>query len=218
MSQLLPMNKPMALLSDIHGNLPALEEVLRWLTDREVTSLFVAGDILLGGDQPLEVWRRLRQAQAHCVRGLSDNALVSIDTRNLEAIGEEQKAKLERFIRTRAMIGDLVLKEVRSLPQTLRVPLIDGSEVVITHGAPTDPNAEISDDLRDEEMLALIGDDPADVVVCGATHVPFQRTIEGVHVINVGSVGAAPEGRFAHFTTLMPRMDGAQIEQHVVEY
>ena len=66
--------------------------------------------------------------------------------------------------------------------------------------------------------MALIADDPADIVICGATHVPFQRRLEELHVVNIGSVGAAPEGQVAHFTILTPRMEGALIAQDYVTY
>src|SRR6185436_12666473 len=46
--------------------------------------------------------------------------------------------------------------------------------------------------MSDEEISALLGDDPADLVICGGSHVPFDRTVTGVRVINVGSVGEAP--------------------------
>lgn len=68
-------------------------------------------------------------------------------------------------------------------------------------------------------MLALLAGDPATIVVCGASHVPFQRDLEDVRVINVGSVGAAPEGAVADFTVITPRPDGTMlIEQDHVEY
>jgi predicted phosphodiesterase len=49
--------------------------------------------------------------------------------------------------------------------------------------------------MTDEEISALIGDDPADLVICGGSHVPFDRVVSGVRVINVGSVGEAPSGQ-----------------------
>ena len=73
-------------------------------------------------------------------------------------------------------------------------------------------------DVLDEEILALLDDDPADIIVCGATHVPFQRTVGEYHVVNVGSVGAAPEGKIAHYTVLTPKMSGADILQDWVSY
>ena len=61
-------------------------------------------------------------------------------------------------------------------------------------------------------------DDPADIIVCGGTHVPFQRTIGEYHIVNVGSVGAAPEGQIAHYTVLTPKMSGADVLQDWVSY
>ena len=72
--------------------------------------------------------------------------------------------------------------------------------------------------MSDDEMRSLLADDPADIIVCGGSHVPFQRVLEEVHVVNVGSVGAAPEGRVAHYTIITPRMDGTEVLQNYVEY
>jgi diadenosine tetraphosphatase ApaH/serine/threonine PP2A family protein phosphatase len=57
-----------------------------------------------------------------------------------------------------------------------------------------DPAEPFSFDMSDEEVDALIGDDPADVIVCGMSHTPFHRTIGDIQIINVGSIGEAPDG------------------------
>ncbi|HJL32668.1 MAG TPA: hypothetical protein RMI62_26505, partial [Polyangiaceae bacterium LLY-WYZ-15_(1-7)] len=54
-------------------------------------------------------------------------------------------------------------------------------------------------------------DDPADVVIVGAAHVPFLRAVDDTRVVGLGSVGEAPEGGVAHFAIIRPRMDGAEI-------
>jgi diadenosine tetraphosphatase ApaH/serine/threonine PP2A family protein phosphatase len=164
------------------------------------------------------VWRRLSEIKAHCVRGVSDSALCSVDTSKLVPMNDTERQKLEAFLWTRRTVGELILESLRRLPLSLRVPLIDGSEVVIVHGSPNDPMQEISQDMSDDEVLALVSDDPADVVVCGASHVPFQRALDGVHVVNVGSVGAAPEGRIAHYSILTPTPGARTVEQNWVEY
>jgi predicted phosphodiesterase len=74
-------------------------------------------------------------------------------------------------------------------------------------------------DMSDPEMLALVGDDPADVVVCGMSHVPFERELEGVHIINVGSIGEAPTGdglRVAHATWIETSARGLSVEPILV--
>jgi predicted phosphodiesterase len=208
----------MGLISDVHGRLDALEAVLEELERRGVKRTYVAGDLLTGGPEPLKVWRRLTEIKAQCVRGISDSALCSVDASKLVPMNDQERQKLEAFLWTRRSVGELVLESLRRLPLTLRVPLIDGSEVVIVHGSPNDPFQEISQDMDDDEVLSLVSDDPADVVVCGGSHVPFQRALDGVHVVNVGSVGAAPEGRVAHYSILTPTPGARTVEQNWVEY
>ena len=213
-----PASGPIAFISDVHGRLDALDAVLEETSRRGVTRVYVAGDLLTGGPDPLGVWRRLSEIKAMCVRGVSDSALCSVDTSKLVPLNEREREKLDQFLWTRKAVGELVLESLRRLPLSLRVPLIDGSEVVVVHGSPGDPLQEISQDMDDDEVLALVADDPADVVVCGASHVPFQRALDGVHVVNVGSVGAAPEGRVAHYTILTPTPGLRTVEQNWVDY
>ena len=213
-----PAAGPIGFLSDLHGNLGALEAVLGELERLEVKRLYIAGDLLLGGEEPLEVWHRLQDRGAVCTRGPSDLALGSVDPGSLVPIDNEQRKQARLFADTRAAIGDLVAERLRRLPEQQRIPLIDGREVLMVHGSPADPGREISHDLSDDEILALLDDDPADIIVCGSTHVPFQRAVEEYHVVNVGSVGAAPEGQVAHYTVLTPRMSGADILQDWVSY
>jgi predicted phosphodiesterase len=213
-----PASAPMGFFSDVHGNLRALEAVLDELARRGVGDIYVAGDLLLGGDEPAEVFKRLSQVGAKCVRGLGDAALSQIAPTSLKPLDEEQRAMADRFMKTRTAIGDLALKFLSRLPERRRIPMIDGTEIVVVHGSPADPTVEITHDLEDDEMRVLCADDPADIVVCGASHVPFVRVLEDRKVVNVGSVGAAPEGNIAHYTVITPRMEGTIIEQDCVEY
>ncbi|MBW1761676.1 MAG: metallophosphoesterase family protein [Deltaproteobacteria bacterium] len=213
-----PEASPIAFLSDVHGNLTALEVVLAELERLDVKRVYVAGDLLLGGDEPLEVWQRLQALGATCTRGPSDSALGSVDPGSLVPIDEEQRRQARLFSKTRGAIGDLVAERLRRLPEQQRVPLVDGREILMVHGSPADSNREISHDLSDDEVLALLDDDPADIIVCGSTHVPFQRAVAEYHIVNVGSVGAAPEGQVAHYTVVTPRMSSADILQDWISY
>lgn len=213
-----PEAGPIAFLSDLHGNLLALDVVLAELERLSVKRIYVAGDLLLGGDEPLEVWQRLQAQGATCTRGTSDLALGSVDPGSLVPIDEEQRRQARLFAETRAAIGDLVAERLRRLPEMQRIPLVDGREVLMVHASPADSNREITHDLSDDEVLALLNDDPADIIICGSTHVPFQRSVEEYHIVNVGSVGAAPEGQVAHYTVVTPRMGSADILQDWVSY
>lgn len=210
--------RPMAFISDVHGNLRALDAVLDAIKEQGVEDIFAIGDHVLGGPEPLAVWRKMVQAGVRCTRGTSDRALASIDPESLQPSNEQERLQAERFARTRDELGDLVIAQLKRLPEQVRMPLVNGSELLMLHGAPADPFAELSHDLSDDEVLALIADDPADVIVCGSTHVPFDRVVDEIRVVNVGSVGSSPEGSIAHYTVIRPSMQGVDVEQRFVEF
>ena len=187
-------------ISDIHGHADALGAVLAAAERRGYDKLLVAGDLCFPGPDPLGTWRRLTQAGAVCAQGVGDRALALIDPSTIPARSEHERARLDRLAEVRHELGELILARLARLPQTVRLPLDDGGELVLVHGSPADPTEPLTHDMSDAEISALLGDDPADIVVCGGSHVAFDRVVGGVRVISVGSVGEAPRGQapFAH--------------------
>jgi predicted phosphodiesterase len=205
-------------ISDIHGHLDALRAVLATAERRAFHKLLVAGDLVFPGPEPLETWRRLTAAGAVLVQGLGDRALATIDPAGLRPRSEHERDRLERMRVARDALGDLILQRMRRLPTHHRMPLEDGGELLMVHGSPTDPAEPMTHDMTDDEINALLGDDPADLVVCGASHVPFDRMVAGVRVVNVGSVGEAPAAgaRVAHATWIESTSRGIFVEPIVV--
>jgi predicted phosphodiesterase len=201
-------------ISDIHGHLDALRAVLATAERRSFHKLLVAGDIVFPGPEPLETWRRLTAAGATMVQGLSDRALATLDPAALHPRSDHEKERLDRMRAARDALGELILQRIRRLPTHQRIPLEDGGELLLVHGSPSDPGEPLTHDMSDQEINALLGDDPADVVVCGASHVPFDRMIGGVRIVNVGSVGEAPGSgpRFAHATWIESTPRGVRVE------
>jgi predicted phosphodiesterase len=179
-------------VSDIQGHADALAAILATAERRGYSQLLAAGDLCFPGPKPLETWRRLTQAKAICVQGVSDRALATLNIGGVKPRSEHERLRLDRLAEVRTELGELILARLARLAPTFRLPLEDGGELVLVHGSPADPLEPITHDMSDEEVLSLIGDDPADVVICGGSHVPFDRTVAGVRVINVGSVGEAP--------------------------
>jgi putative phosphoesterase len=206
-------------ISDIHGHLDALAAVLATAERRSFHKLLVAGDVLFPGPEPLETWRRLMATRAILVRGLTDMALATLDPTEIRAKNEHERLRLERMRVMRAELGDIILERLKRLPTHVRFPLEDGRELLLVHGSPVDPGEALTSDMTEPEMLTLVGDDPADVVVCGMSHVPFDRQLDGVHVINVGSIGEAPTGdgpRVAHATWIDTSARGLTVEPIIV--
>jgi len=205
-------------LSDIHGHLDALRAVLATAERRSFQKLLVAGDIVFPGPEPLETWRRLTAAGAIMVQGLTDCAIATLDPAALRPQSDNERMRLDRMRATRDALGELILERIRRLPTHTRLPLEDGGEMLLVHGSPMDPGEALTHDMSDEEINALLGDDTADLVVCGASHVPFDRMVAGIRVVNVGSVGEAPGAgtRIAQATWIESTASGLRVESIVV--
>lgn len=204
-------------VSDIHGHLDALRAVLATAERRSFHKLLVAGDIVFPGPEPLETWRRLTAAGAVMAQGLGDRAVATLDPQALRPQSELERERLERMRQTRDALGELILQRIRRLPTHQRIPLADGGELLLVHGSPADPAEPLTHDMSDEEINALLADETADVVVCGASHLPFDRLVGGVRIINVGSVGEAPGiPRVAHATWIESTPRGILVEPIVV--
>jgi len=204
-------------ISDIHGHLDALRAVLATAERRAFHKLLVAGT---SSFQARSRWRpaaALRGGRRHGA-GLTDRAVATIDPAGLQPRSDHERERLDRMKTTRDALGELILQRIRRLPTHQRVPLEDGGELLLVHGSPADPGEALSHDMSDPEINALIADDTADIIVCGASHLPFDRTVGGVRVVNVGSVGEAPGAgpRVAHATWIESTPRGIHVEQIVV--
>jgi predicted phosphodiesterase len=204
-------------ISDIHGHAAALRRVLEDAEAREFHQLVVCGDSLFPGPAPLETWKILIERRALCVQGLSDRALYEVNPSKLKAATSEQHARIQRLTEVQRELGELIIARLGKLPTIARLPLETGEEALVVHGSPADPTEAMCADMDDAELSALMGDDPADIVICGASHVPFGRQVGDVKIVNVGSVGESPAAGFAHATIIDASAAGVSIEQFDVE-
>ncbi len=207
-------------ISDIHGHADALSAVLATAERRGYDRLLVAGDHCFPGPQPLETIQRLTQLAAVCVQGVGDKALALADVTAVRPRDDHDKARLQRLLAVREELGPTLLRRLAKLPTLRHVPLGDGRQLTLVHGSPTDPYEPMTHDLDDRAVCNLLGDDPSELVLCGGSHLPFDRIVaraaasqQGAQtqpprpvvtrVINLGSVGEAPNagaGRHAHAT------------------
>lgn len=205
-------------ISDIHGRADALRQVLAEAENWGFDQLIVCGDLCFPGPEPLQVWKMLVERNALCVQGLSDKALAQLNPTELESRFPGELQRIEQLRRTRRELGDIIVTRLGQLQTTARLPLESGHELVVVHGSPMDPSEHFTVDQSDEEMLALVGDDPADVIVCGGNHTPFQRQIDDIRIVAVGSVGEAPTPGIAYATVITSLKLATSIEQYHVTF
>ncbi len=184
-------------ISDIHGHVSKLEKVLEAGRLRNFDQVICCGDLLFPGPAPLATWKLLLEVKAVCVQGVSDAALARVDPDSLVAENDAQRARIERLAEFHDELGELIIARLARLKDRARLPLESGHEMLVVHGSPSDPMEAMSDGMSDAELSALLGDEGADLIVCGANHVPFERQLFDTRIVNVGSVGEHPDPRFA---------------------
>lgn len=193
-----------AVLSDIHAVLPAVEAVLAEPEVAAADLIVLTGDIACG-PQPVQVMDLLTglDDRAVWIRGNADRELVEyrrglrtsipdpVGPSAAESLREDQVDFLER------------------LPTSLTLPVVGLGEVLFCHATPRDDEEVVLVDSRAERWAEVLADvDPAvTTVVCGHTHMPFTRLAAGRLVVNPGSVGM-PYGRHgAHWAMLGPGVE-----------
>ncbi|GMV19261.1 MAG: metallophosphoesterase family protein [Polyangiaceae bacterium] len=184
-------------VSDIHGHAKALRAVLEYAGGLGFDQLVACGDLLFPGPEPLEVWKLLTEHKAVCVQGIGDRALTRVDPDKLLGTTDTERQRIARLRQVHKELGELILARVSKLPIMARIPLENADELLAIHGCPVDPTEPFSPEMSDDEMNALVGDDMADIIVCGGSHVAFERYLPDVHIVGVGSVGENPAGAFA---------------------
>ena len=203
-------------ISDIHGEAAALDAVIKEADSLGWDQLVACGDLCFPGPAPLAVWKTLLSHRALCVQGVGDRALAQIDPNKLSATSEVERNRIERLRQVQHELGEIIVTRIGQLPTVATLPIESGHTLLAVHGSPLDPSEPFSVEMSDDELIALLGDEPGDIIICGGSHVPFDRSVADVRIVNVGSVGEAPGGGYANFTIVTTSALGINVAQHVV--
>jgi predicted phosphodiesterase len=182
------VTKRVAALYDIHANLPALEAVLRDVREEDVDEIVIGGDIVPGPmpKESLECLLDLNM-KVQFIQGNGDR--VVLDQMRSTQSDEVPEAFREviRWVAAHLTPGDKHL--LAGWPKTLRMEIPTLGKVLFCHATPRS-DVELFTKLTPEEPLIRVFDNQdAAVVVCGHTHMQFDRTIGRIRVVNAGSVG-----------------------------
>jgi putative phosphoesterase len=176
----------LALMGDIHGNQLALQVVLEAASAAKVDRLLVTGDLVGYYFEPLHVLELLSSWTCDVVRGNHEEMLSK--ARNDESYLVTLESRYGSGVRVALQqLSSTQLDRLCSLPHPLELD-IDGSRILLTHGAPWNLDQYIYPDA-DQEMLARYLPKNYDLVVMGHTHYPMLRHVGSTVVVNPGSVG-----------------------------
>jgi putative phosphoesterase len=179
-----------AVLADIHGNLPALDAVLRDVEAAGVDAVVLNGDIA-DGPMPVPTLDRLAELgeRAIWVRGNGDRSLAAAFDGTFQPSGLDTNAPAEYFAWCAARISRAHRDRLADLPLTVTLDIDGLGAVAFCHGTPRDDNEFILVDSPIEQYRAAFAELPERTVVVGHTHMPFDRLAGGRRVVNPGSVG-----------------------------
>lgn len=192
-----------AAIYDIHGNLPALDAVLGDIREAKVDHVVVGGDVL-PGPMPRETLARLLELDipVQFIVGNGDRVVRE------QMAGRESSEVPEQFrevIRWNAK--QLCPEDERMLaswPKTARVQIAGLGDVLFCHATPRN-DVEIFTRLTSEDRLAPVFEGvDVPIVVCGHTHMQFDRTVGKIRVVNAGSVGMPFQDPGAYWLLLGP--------------
>lgn len=177
-----------AALYDIHGNLPALEAVLEEVRRAEVDRVVVGGDVF-PGPMPCETLDLLLALDlpVQFLRGNGDREVLA------RRAGVENDKLPESIREVIAWVAQQLSPEhervVAGWPETLRFAIPKLGEVLFCHATPRNDTEIFTRATPEETLVPIFAGLGVSLVVCGHTHMPFDRTIGAMRVVNAGSVG-----------------------------
>jgi predicted phosphodiesterase len=179
-----------AVLADIHGNLPALEAVLRDVEAAGVDAIVLDGD-LADGPMPAQTLDRLGELgeRAIWVRGNTDRSLAAAFDGTFRPSGLRANPSADWFTWCAARIGQAHRDRLASLPLTVTLDIDGLGPVAFCHGTARDDNEFILVDSPVGHYQAAFAGVAGQTVVIGHTHMPFDRLAGGRRFVNPGSVG-----------------------------
>ena len=184
-----------AILSDIHGNLPALEAVLASIQSEHFDAVYCLGDLVGYAPFPNEVIERIRQDGIPTVMGNYDDG-VGFERDDCGCAYREPDEK-RRGDESLAWTKRHVTAENKSFLRELTAQIrfeADGRRVLLVHGSPRKMNEYLFEDRPASSFSRLAASSDADIIMYGHTHKPYTKVIEGVLFVNAGSVGKPKDG------------------------
>jgi putative phosphoesterase len=196
-----------ALFSDIHANLPALEACLKSIAGHKPDAVYCLGDLVGYNTWPNEVINEIRHRGIPTIMGNYDQGIGL----NSNDCGCAYKTDLEKEMGaisisyTNEVTGAEERAFLRSLPANIRIEYKSSDDVhtlLLVHGSPRKINEYLFEDREEKSLLNIMEKAEADIMCFGHTHKPYHRVITSGsieqpyyrHAINIGSVGKPKDG------------------------
>jgi putative phosphoesterase len=207
-----------ALIGDVHANLPALEAVLAHAQQQGTEAIWNVGDLIGFGAFPDQVVKRVRKENVLSVLGELDGRVLRFKKSKVKW---RKEMRVEEYLVLEWAYDNLSKgsrKYLRFLSKEMRTG-VKGRRILLTHAGPGSSKKELTPDASKDRLSQLAQEAKADVIVCGHSHRPFAMSAGDVLFVNPGSVGWPRDGRpQASYATLAFKAEDIQVRHHRLEY
>jgi putative phosphoesterase len=196
-----------AAVYDIHGNLPGLEAVLTEI-EREHPDLIIVGGDIVSGPFPQATLKRLLDLEDHArfIRGNADREVVAaFDGSPLGSNVPKEVQEVTTW--TAHQLKQRHRDFLASLPEQVTLPVDGLGDVLFCHGSPRSDEEIITKATPEARLRDMLEGIQQDVIVCGHTHMQFDRRIAEKRVVNAGSVGMPYGNSGAYWLLLGPQIE-----------
>lgn len=180
----------LAILSDIHSNLPALEAVFADMVQFQIDQIVVAGDVVNWGPFSRQVMDFL--ADKHCAIIRGNNELYLTDWNTPRAPQHWGRFTLPPY--TIAQLGEQWMNVISAWPDELSLRFRDAPAVQVVHGSPRSPFEAILPTSSDDEITVMLEGVEETTIIAAHSHLALERQVGKWHTLNPGSVGNPLDG------------------------
>jgi putative phosphoesterase len=207
-----------ALIGDIHANLPALEAVLSHADQNWVESVWNLGDSVGLGAFPAEVLKLLKKDDIFSIAGNQDLSVLKVAKKSEDWFIAKNPKMWATFSWTYRQLSKKNIRFLKLLPRAARVKA-KGWRILLTHGSPASHKEHLNPDTPEAHLKELAAMTKAKIILCGHSHTPFMRNVDETWFINPGSVGMSVDGDTqASYAVLDIQRDDIKVVFHRVPY
>jgi len=208
-----------AFISDIHGNLPALEAALADAKGRGAGRIVCCGDMTGFGPFPDEVCKLLAKRRIPAIAGNYDLKTLDAAARGKPDAKETAGKKSRILWWTVENLSRRSRLYLSGLPDRLDLQIPAGEHrFLVVHGSPVSASDAIYPSVTRQGLAMKLGGESPDVLVCGHTHIPFVRRNGGILVVNCGSAGHPVDGDPRPSYALVRVERGAAVRARIVRF
>lgn len=206
-----------AVLSDIHGNLTALNAVLNDINRLGIDKYIIAGDHIMDCPQNNEVLDKIRTLNAYVIKGNREKYILDYNE-GLHNEWNEHK-QMAATVWAYKVLNEGNLRYINGMSEQLVISLPDMNSIRVVHGSPLNISEELFPDKNSERIEKSLEAIEESVLICGHTHEAWSKVIHEKLVVNPGSVGVPfNKNKAAEYAVLTWCDNHWRVSHHQVNY